>query len=109
MATASNDGTLKLWNTKDLTALPVSFDDNDGFVMAIEFSPDGQMIVSGGFGETGNIIGRPAYAEVLARDMCKAVSRNLTTDEWSAYIGKDIRYEKTCTDKDFIFKVNEIR
>ena len=47
MATAGSDGLLKLWDTGDLSALPISFTDNGGLVLTIEFSPDGEVIVSG--------------------------------------------------------------
>jgi WD40 repeat protein len=109
MATASNDGTLKLWNTKDLSSPPINFNDIDGLIMTIEFSQDGRLIVSGTFEGSGNLIGRPTNADIIAQDMCKTISRNLTADEWSAYVGKDIGYEKTCTESNFNFKVNEIR
>ncbi|OFY66775.1 MAG: hypothetical protein A2Y71_01570, partial [Bacteroidetes bacterium RBG_13_42_15] len=36
MATAGNDGTLKLWDTGDLISPPVSFNDNEGLVIAFE-------------------------------------------------------------------------
>ncbi|MCJ7449825.1 MAG: hypothetical protein MUO72_19280 [Bacteroidales bacterium] len=109
IATAATDGTLKLWNTEDLTSLPISFNDNDGFVMAIEFSPDGQVIVSGTSGRTTNLTGRSTLADQLAADMCSAVTRNFTMQEWVAYVGKDIEYEKTCTNKEYNIQVKEVK
>ena len=44
MATASDDKTLKIWDTRDLTTPPINFNDNEGFVMVIGFSPDGQLL-----------------------------------------------------------------
>lgn len=109
MATASNDGTLKLWDTKDLTTPPINFNDNEGFVMVIEFSPDGQLIVSGAYEGTDNLVGRPTYVDILAQDICSMITRNLTTDEWSTYVAKDIDYEKSCSEKELNIKVNVIR
>ena len=109
IATAANDGSLKLWNSEDLTSLPISFNDNDGFVVAIEFSPDGQVIVSGTTGRTTNLVGRSTQADQLAADMCSVVTRNFTMEEWVAYVGKDIEYEKTCIDKEYNIKVKEIK
>jgi hypothetical protein len=111
MATASKDGTIKLWDTRDLTLPPISFDEKEGFVMVIEFSPDGQLIVSGTYGDKGpvNLVGRPTFVDLIAPDICSLVSRNLTEDEWSTYIGKDISYEKTCTNKEYNIKVNVLR
>ena len=109
IATAANDGTLKLWNSEDLTSLPISFNDNDGFVVAIEFSPDGQVIVSGTTGRITNLVARSTQADQLAADMCSVVTRNFTMEEWVAYVGKDIEYEKTCADKEYNIKVKEIK
>ncbi|MBN2861999.1 MAG: hypothetical protein JXN62_02480, partial [Bacteroidales bacterium] len=109
IATASNDGTLKLWNSSDFTALPVVFDDNEGIVVSIEFSPDGQVIVSGTSGKSNNLKGRASNSTLLAKDICTVVSRNFTLDEWMAYVGKDIGYEETCPDKQYNIRVREIK
>ena len=50
MATAGNDKKIKIFNLKDpadLSEPPVTLTDNEGFVLVMKFSPDGQMIVSG--------------------------------------------------------------
>jgi WD40 repeat protein len=111
MATASSDGSMKIWDTRDLTTPPINFTDNDGFVMAIEFSPDGEMIISGTYGDKGNInlVGRPTFVDLMAKDICSLVTRNLSTDEWSTYVGKDLPYEKTCSEKEYNIRVNVIR
>jgi WD40 repeat protein len=109
IATASNDGSLKLWDTRDLTTPPINFTDNDGFVMVIEFSPDGQLIISGTYEGTNNLVGRPTEVNDLAQDICSMLTRNFRADEWSTYVGKDVTYEKTCSEKEFNIKVNEIR
>lgn len=111
MATASNDGSLKIWNTGDLTTPPISFLDNDGFVLAIEFSPDGQLIISGTYGDKGpnNLVGRPTHVDLMAKDICAVLARNLTTDEWSTYVAKDVPYEQTCGNKEYNIKVNVVR
>ncbi|MBA4323444.1 MAG: hypothetical protein C0408_11565, partial [Odoribacter sp.] len=97
--------------TRDLTTPPINFNDNEGFVMVIEFSPDGHLVVSGTYGDKGpvNLVGRPTYVDLMAQDICSLLSRNLTAEEWSTYIGKDIEYEKTCSNKEYNIKVNVIR
>ncbi|HUV00459.1 MAG TPA: hypothetical protein VMW32_05820 [Bacteroidales bacterium] len=109
MATTGNDGTLKLWDTQDLTNLPISFNDNQGLVITMEFSPDGQMIISGTSEGPDNLIGRPTYADLLAGEVCGFVTRNFTNEEWLSYVGRDIEYEKTCADLDRIIRIREIR
>jgi WD40 repeat protein len=108
MATAGSDGKLNLWDTRDLTALPVSFGDNEGFVMTAGFSPDGQMIISGTFEGSPNLVGRPTSADLMARNFCASVERNFTMEEWISYIGKDIEYEETCPGADTRIRIREI-
>ena len=111
MATASKDNTLKIWDTRDLTTLPITFpaSENEAFVLVIEFSPDGQMIVSGTYEGANNLVARPTKVEMLTQDICTMLTRNMTSTEWSTYVGPDINYEKTCSEKDFSIKVNVIR
>jgi WD40 repeat protein len=109
MATSGSDGTLKIWDMADLTHPPVSFDDNGGPVVAFGFSPDGEMILSAGFENKPVVIQRPTLADTFAADGCSYVTRNFTPDEWLAYVGKDITYEKTCPGADFKIKIREIK
>jgi WD40 repeat protein len=107
MATASNDKTIKLFNNlEDLTEPPVTLSDNEGWVLVVQFSPDGQLIVSGTYEGANNLVGRPVHADLLVRDICTLVSRNLNQDEWNTYVGRDIPLEKTCQDQDYNIKVN---
>ena len=109
MATASNDGTLKIWDTEDLTTPPITFNDNGGFVMVIEFSPGGDEVISGTYENTNNLVARPTSADLLAKDMCNRLTRNMTEVEWATYIPRDVPYEKTCEEKDFNIKITPIR
>jgi WD40 repeat protein len=109
LATASNDGILKLWDTDDLKSPPVCFKDNDGPVLIFEFSPDGETILAGNSGNNPRIIARPSYADSFAADGCSYVTRNFTPDEWLAYVGKDITYEKTCPGADYRIRIREVR
>lgn len=109
MATSGKDGKLKLWDTDDLVSPPVIFNDNEGLVIAFEFSPDGEVILSGNSGSQPKLTARPAFADSFAADGCSYVTRNFTPEEWLAYVGKDITYEKTCTGTDYKIKIREIR
>jgi WD40 repeat protein/energy-coupling factor transporter ATP-binding protein EcfA2 len=109
MATAGNDGTLKLWDTGDLVNPPVTFSDNEGIVIAFDFSPEGETILAGSSGTQPKLIARPALADSFAADGCSYVTRNFTPDEWLAYVGKDIAYEKTCEGADYKIRIREIR
>jgi WD40 repeat protein/energy-coupling factor transporter ATP-binding protein EcfA2 len=109
MATAATDGTLKLWDTGDLTAAPVTFTDNEGVVVAFDFSPDGGVILSAVASEKPKMIARPAFADTFAADGCTYVTRNFTPEEWLAYVGKDIAYEETCEGADLRIRIKQIR
>lgn len=109
MATSGMDKKIKIFNIRkpdDLTEPPVIID-NKGFVLVMQFSPDGQMIVSGESGDAGNLMSRPANADGLVRDICNLVSRNMTREEWNTYVGKDIPIEKTCPEKSVNIKVEQ--
>jgi hypothetical protein len=111
MATAGNDRKIKIFNTKnpaDLTDPPVILADNDEIVLVMQFSPDGQMIISGEAGGGKNLLSRAANADYLARDLCALVSRNMTQEEWNAYVAKDIPLEKTCQVRNLNIKVEQI-
>ena len=99
MATASNDKSFKIFNIADLTEPPVALTDFEGYVTAIQFSPDGNLIISGSYEERNNLISRPTHVEGLVGEICGIVSRNMTQDEWNIYVGKDIPLERTCQDK----------
>jgi hypothetical protein len=67
------------------------------------------MIISGESSTENNLKSRPSNADYLVRDICKLVSRNMTSEEWSAYVGKDIPLEKTCEVKNYNIKVEPIK
>lgn len=109
MATSSLDGFVKIWNYEDLTEPPIALEDNDGFVFALDFSPDGKLLVSGSAGDVNNrnLVARPTHADYMVRDICQLLSRNFTMEEWWRYVGRDIEYQKTCEKKELSIKVQE--
>ncbi len=112
LATAGNDRKIKIFNISDpadLTELPVTFTDNKGPVLVMQFSPDGQFIVSGELDGSPNLLSRPVTADYLANNICSNLERNMTAEEWKTYVGKEIPYEKTCPERMFKIKVEEIK
>ncbi|MFC2138270.1 hypothetical protein ACFLTE_08855 [Bacteroidota bacterium] len=93
LATASFDGTIRLWEKEDLNNQPYILDDHESFVMTIDFSNDGQYLLSGG--NDNQIIAWPIVIDKLTDDLNKTITRNFTKDEWNTYVAKDIDYEKT--------------
>ncbi len=90
MATASYDGTLRLWRLDDLNTLPIVFDDHDSWVTATIFSPDNKYVISGD--KNGNIRLYPVEVELLVADFCPYLQRKLSVEEWKTYVGEDIPY-----------------
>ena len=112
MATASNDKSLKIFNIRDindLTEPPVTLSDNEGFVLVMQFSPDGQLIVSGSYEGAQNLVSRPTHVDHLVKDICTLVTRNMTQNEWNIYVAKDIPLEQTCPDRKYNIKVNVVK
>jgi WD40 repeat protein len=114
MATASNDYSFKIFNITDpadLTEPPITIKDHEnlGFVLVLQFSSDGQLIISGAYDGTPNLISRPTHVDSFVNDICNIVSRNMTQDEWNTYVGKDITLQKTCPEKSYNIKVNAIK
>lgn len=94
MATASLDRTIQMWVMSKLEELPISMTDNDAYIWDIEFSPDSNYILAA-CGD-GEIRRWPTNPELMARDMCKMLERNLTEEEWKTYVGNDLEFENTC-------------
>lgn len=110
MATAGMDNKLKIFNNlRDLTEPPVTFADSGDFVLVLKFSPDGNIILSGSFEGEGNLVSRPSQADILARDLCSQIPRNMTQEEWNVYVARDLPLEKTCEDKDYNIKVKVVK
>ncbi len=98
MASSAYDGKVLLWNMRDLSSSPVIFNDNGGFVFSVNFSKNGNHVVSGSAQENRLVV-RPVSQASLAQRVCFLVSRNLTRQEWRNYVGNDIPWRETCTDK----------
>jgi hypothetical protein len=67
------------------------------------------MIISGTYESSDNLTGRPTSVNMLTEGVCNKLTRNLTPEEWKTYVGSDIEYEKSCSDKELSIKVNVIR
>jgi WD40 repeat protein len=111
MATGSYDKVVKIWDMNDLTEPPLSFTDNDEIILTIQFSGEGDALVStvsaGSVSRGGLITSRATHADILAENICFLITRNLSEEEWSIYVGRDIDWEKTCNETDFKIKVEK--
>jgi WD40 repeat protein len=94
IGTASYDNTVALWDASNLNAQPIKLKEHDSWVLAIAFNPFGDRILSGSKNEERMILW-PTNTYEMATLVMKKIGRNFTQDEWSTYVGSDIKYEKT--------------
>lgn len=112
MATGGNDSKMKIFNITnplDLTEPPITFSDYEGFVTVMQFSYDGQLIVSGAYQGAENLKSCPSHVDYFAGDICNLLTRNMSSNEWRTYVAPDIPLEKTCQEKDYNIKVSAIK
>ena len=106
MLSADDAGEIRLWTLANLSQPPVIFTDGEKDVIRLAFSDGGDAFLSA---TRTDVIRRPAHIRCMTDGLCNKVSRNLTPQEWSAFIGRDIEYEPSCPDKDVRIRVKEIR
>ncbi len=97
LSSSSYDGTIRIWNARDLSETPVIITAHESWVFAIAFSPDGRSLVSSS--ENGDIYFWSSRTKYLADEMCNVIKRNFTEQEWDIYVGMDVNYQKTCANK----------
>jgi energy-coupling factor transporter ATP-binding protein EcfA2 len=93
-ASSSYDNTIRIWNPEDPKQNPIVIADNDSWVMDIAFSPNGNQLISAGNDQTIRLF--EINTDILSSKICDKVKRNLTASEWVTFVGKDIKYQKTC-------------
>ena len=93
IAAVSSDKSLRIWNWQDPAQPPIHFPDHEGPLAAIAMSPDGQTIAVGGSGKNVKLWSSTVQ---LARTVCDTASENLSYGDWTAMVGMNIPYERTC-------------
>ncbi len=106
LASASNDGSVRMWETEDLNTQPIVLTANAGFVFSVAFSTDGDHILTGSKDEDRLVLS-PTHTSTMVEDICNDIDRNFTDEEWNTFIGTDIPYEQTCKAKPAIIGVKK--
>ena len=94
LVSGSVDRSVRLWDVTRPDQKPIRFDGHGGWVWAVAFTPDGERLVSGGADRAIRLW--PTRSAPLAEGVCAHRSRNLTPEEWSAYLPADVPWEASC-------------
>jgi WD40 repeat protein len=94
LASASLDGSVRIWDLLRPDAKPIELSGHSGWVWAVAFVSDGETLVSGGADRSLRVW--PTRSQPLAEAICKHTTRNLTPGEWREFLPDDITYEATC-------------
>lgn len=105
IATADEAGEIRLWSLSDMSQLPVLITDSEKEIVSMTFTDHGNAFLTA----AGNsVTRRPAHVRSMTEGLCDKVTRNLSEQEWTAFVGRDIEYEPTCPDKAYRIRVKEI-
>jgi hypothetical protein len=110
MASAGTDGRLKIFGfsePSDLSYPPVTFNE-DAFITVIQFSPDGQILLTGSITGSDNLVSRPSHADYMIRDVGRLLTRNMTAEEWNTYVAADIPIEQPYPVRDFNIMIKAV-
>jgi len=105
IATADESGEIRLWSASDLSQPPVVISDSEREIVSINFTDQGNAFLAAA---GSYVTRRPAHVRSMSEGLCDKVTRNLSEQEWNAFVGRDIEYEPTCPDKAFRIRVREI-
>jgi WD40 repeat protein/energy-coupling factor transporter ATP-binding protein EcfA2 len=93
LASAGLDKRLQLYVLDLPEDLPVEMENNNGFVWDIAFAKGSDLLIAAC--SESEIRVWPTNPETLAKQICPKLTRNMTRDEWTKYVG-EIDYENTC-------------
>jgi len=94
LASASLDGSVRLWDLRRPDQKPIELLGHAGWVWAVAFMADGETLVSGGADRSLRVW--PTRSAPLADAICTRTTRDLTPDEWSGFLPADLAWERTC-------------
>lgn len=94
LASASFDGSVRMWDLEHLNEQPITLRDHNSWVWSVAFTPRGDKIITGCVDNMIRIY--PTNIEEMAEKVCSQIKRNMTSDEWKLFVAKDIKYEQTC-------------
>lgn len=95
MITAGKDNTIRIWNIRQLNLRPLVI--TESFTIGnLTVSPDDKQIIYTISTEPKTTKVQYLDSEVMAAELCKYITRNLTLDQWQIYVASDLEYESVC-------------
>jgi WD40 repeat protein len=94
LASAGLDKKLQMWVVDKEEDLPILMDNNNGNIWDITFAKDSNFLLASC--NAGEIRVWPTDTKYLAEQVCPNLKRNLTPEEWTTYVSKNLIYETTC-------------
>ncbi len=94
LATASLDGTVRIWQAQNLDEDPIVLSDLGSWAQSVAFDATGQHVVLGTVDKT--IRYYPTHMKEMSERICGRLPRNMTDAEWEKYVGQEIPREETC-------------
>ncbi|MGC1240230.1 MAG: hypothetical protein WA874_01520 [Chryseosolibacter sp.] len=96
MASAGADKRLLMWVLENPGDLPITMQNNTGFVWDIAFTKNSDYLIA--TCSESEIRVWPTNPALLAEKICPQLKRNMSKDEWEKYVGlqTDIPFESTC-------------
>jgi WD40 repeat protein len=95
LVSSSYDGSAYIFDTKTAGLTPLIIREPGAYVMGAVINSNNQRIFIA-TNKSENLISYPCQSNTLVNAICPKISRNLTTEEWNAYIGSDIKFVKPC-------------
>jgi WD40 repeat protein len=95
LASAGADKRLFLWILDNPEQLPITMDNNNGFIWDIAFTPGSHYLIAAC--SESEVRVWPTDPSLMAERICPKLKRNMSQDEWKKYVGdENIKYEPTC-------------
>ncbi|GAB4477620.1 MAG: hypothetical protein OHK0057_27550 [Thermoflexibacter sp.] len=92
-ASASLDGTVRLWNWTNLKNSPIVLDDYGYWVTALGFTHDNQWLITGC--SNGIVKWFPTDINYLFNRLNEKISDIMTLEEWQSQVSENVPYDKT--------------
>jgi WD40 repeat protein len=87
-------GPVILWDVATGQPIGMPLIDHQSGVWTVDFSPDGQWLVSGGTDQM--VLVWDMRLSTWRQRACRVAHRNLTPTEWTQFFGADEEYRETC-------------